>query len=424
MQNRKGIPNKFLESTSGVLLSKDNLTDSIVMIVFCIGMTRSGFENFRISVFNLIMISFLLFIFMGQRKIKTYKYGKGLIPIAVFNFLIIPIQILINDGYYNTVAALKSAILYASMVVAIVLLTDKENCKLLWKILNSFTLTGSILIIIQELFYLNGIRLDLAPGMNNTIFRGFYFQFYRPCGMFSEPSHFAEMGLLSAFYYLFIERKMIKFLVVAVALMLSTSALGIVGVLLIILLYFISIVFSTAIGQAKKILFAILMLAGSLFFFAWFFSTDNPVILRVLNGATSATRINRSFELYQVLDPMHKIFGIGSQNQTYFLNSHKIILPSDTAATIANREFAQTFGYLLCTTGIIGSILFWFPFGKLFLRSNYKIKTLVVLFVYICLTACIQGRPTMLVYMILIFSTYNAEQRSNIEYNENVTPKT
>ena len=402
--------------------SSDQVASSIAMIIFCIGMTRNGFESFQISVIYLMIISVILYSFVKQ-KIKFNPSGLNLIPFAVLGFLIIPMQMIIDDGYYNAGDAFDGAFVYFMMIMTISIIVNKSNGSYLWKIVNCFALFGSILIIVEEVFYLSGIRLDQVAGMNDTIFRAFKFQFYRPSGMFSEPSHFAEMGLLTAFYYLFISRNCIKLAIVCSALIISTSALGIVGLVLMFLLYAIHYIFSKSVGQLKKTVFIVLLLICGTVLIYWVFMTDNLVVLRILEGSTSSVRVNRSFELYDLLDPVEKVFGIGTQNQAYYLDFHGITLPSDAAETLAHREFAQTFGYILCTLGLVGMIAFWTPFLKMFIKGSYASRSLILMFGFVCLTACINGRPSILVYMILIYSLYTSESIQRTENNNAVPGK-
>ena len=186
----------------------------------------------------------------------------------------------------------------------------------------------------------------------------------------------------------------------------STSTLGIVGTLFIFGMLFMNLKQIKNLSSSKRIAIGSIFFIGALFLLIWTNTTTNPVITRILNGSTSGVRITRSYELFEQLPLGNKIFGIGIQNQELYLNYNNIILNSDTLeTTLSNREFAATIGYLLCTTGVVGLGVFLTPFLKLFMKYDYRMKIIIMLFGLICFSCCVFARSAMCVFLVLVFAT-------------------
>lgn len=62
------------------------------------------------------------------------------------------------------------------------------------------------------------------------------------------------------------------------------------------------------------------------------------------------------------------------QNLTRYLNEYSITLVNDGVDTIVNKEFAQSFGYILCTLGVPGAITFVGFLASLFIKCKGKIS--------------------------------------------------
>lgn len=339
--------------------------------------------------------------------VTTRKIGRSALELLLFwgvAVLEFPIQWLIYS-HYGPQSALNGVITLALMILNVLLIVHRGYEDYLWKTLNFISILSSLCLILQMVCYWMGIRLDKIPFLSETFFKAWEFtNSFRACSLFSEPSHFAELALLSLYYYLLVKPRLRIAIVLALALILSTSNLGIIGVALLVVLYLLNLErYAHVRSSTKYIIITIAFLLGS-GIMVWLSNSDNWVAVRLMSGGSSSVRIMRSFELYDVMDAFEKLFGIGIQNQEIYLNYHTIILPSDRLETITNREFSQTLGYILCTTGALGFSAFSVPFIRRILRSDYSMKCLCLLFFFVCLTCCIFSRHTFLLYLIAIYS--------------------
>ena len=140
---------------------------------------------------------------------------------------------------------------------------------------------------------------------------------------------------------------------------------------------------------------------------------DNAVILRIQKGATIKQRTLRSFEIFGKLDDGHKFFGIGMQNLTRYLNEHSLTLVNDGVDTIVNKEFAQSFGYILCTLGMPGAITFVGFLVSLFSKCKGKNKYFFILITELCLTASLIARMIFVLYISVIYQMIFEESEEN-----------
>lgn len=401
-------------------MTKRDLLSIIIMTILCVGSVKAGFSYFKFGVFYQLIVSILIFLFMGRTLYKQSIWNiKELFPFLIVFLAEIPIQKVIGKNYYGMRSSINAFLIFSLMIAVLVIIINNKNAKLVWKIINITAVVSSWLILIQETFYLLGIRLDEISGLT-YLFKGWKFQFYRPCGPFSEPSHFAELGLLSLFYYMLVERNLKKSILLLLALFISTSSLGILGGVLVVCMYLLSLGVLKDMKRYLRISVYIISIVGLVFLMFWVNSTDNLVVMRILRGGSSSVRISRSFELFNELDMEHKIIGIGVQNQELYLNANNIILPSDNIETTTNnREFAQTFGYILCCTGIIGAIAFWLPLIKSVMRRGIYLKMFLILFFVVCIACCIFARTMFLMYLICFFSLKEIDKKcTNYEMRE------
>lgn len=388
------------------ILSNNTLfAELLALEVICYGVVRSGHDNYRTNIIYLITIAIGI-LTIGKRKLKKNFTGKELLVFIFVAIVELPFQML-NGKYYNLNNALSGLLTFSMMSLTIAMLVNANN-KFLWKLINGIVLVASVLIIFQVLAKLVGIRLDQLGTISDIFFKAWEFnngKFFRPSSLFSEPSHFAEIALISFFYYLFINFSRIKISIIGIALVFSTSSLGIIGAIILVGLYVFNMPKVHNIARWKKTLGMIMTFIVAIFLIILVEDTSNTVIARILSGGTASVRVFRSFELFSKLSFGEKVWGIGIQNQELYLNCYNIILRNDNYETLySNREFAQTFGYVLCTTGIIGLIALYVPLLKLALKYDYQIKAFICLFLFVCLVACIFSRAIFLLYLWAFYS--------------------
>lgn len=396
--NTSKISSKFLKNK----IAYANFADFFSVFILCLAMVKNGLPEYNISISTVMLAIIVAQIFL-KRKIHRKIIVKELIPFSIVIILELPLQKLFGSTYYGWASALSAVIIFMMMVITLFLMMNRGNPHVFWNVITTFALVSSILIVIQTAaYYFGGIRLDQNTWISNQLFHAWRYQFFRPCGPFSEPSHFAELGLLALYYYLFISLNKTKAIIILLGLILSTSSLGILGGLLLGVLYILNINKMKYVSKWKRVLIVVFMTVSCIALVSFVENSTNPVVQRILSGGTSSVRINRSFELFETLRPENKIFGIGIQNQELYLNANGIVLPSDSYETIkTHREFAQTFGYILCTTGILGLCTFWLPLTRTSIKKDYRLKALLILFFFVSFTCCIFSRVTFIMYLLM-----------------------
>ena len=165
----------------------------------------------------------------------------------------------------------------------------------------------------------------------------------------------------------------------------------------------------------KGAMIAVLLVATTLFLG---YQGDNAIILRIQEGATIKQRTLRAFEIFGKLDDGHKFFGIGMQNLSRYLNEYSITLVNDGVDTMVNKEFAQSFGYILCTLGILGAIAFVGFLVSLFINCKGKNKYFFILVVELCLTASLITRLIFVLYISAIYQMIFEGAEENSIQNE------
>ena len=383
-----------------------SLANVLLMLILLFGVVRGGFDKYNYGITTLVLIGMIGYCII----LKTIRINISSIllwPFLIAIILEIPLQMISNGGYYNVKNAINGVVVFALMYMVVLVLCNHGSSKMIWNLVNMISIAASSLILLQVLcHYILHINLDGLPIIGEYLFNSWTFKFYRPCGMFSEPSLYAELVLFSLYYYSFISINKKWMILHTLALLLSTSSLAIVGAVFIYAMLFMNMNRMKSMSKEKRLVFSILLFCSAIVLLIWISNTSNPVVVRVLSGGTSEVRITRSYELFMRLPIMNKIWGIGIQNQELYLNYYNIILNSDKLGiAYTNREFAATIGYILCTTGVLGLTVFLAPLVKIFKRYDYRMKVLLMLFGIVCFTCCVFSRMAFCVFLVLIFAT-------------------
>lgn len=372
------------------------------MFLLCFGAVRAGHEKFTLN-WNILLIFTNGFLLFSSQKINLSLLE--LFPFLLVAVLEVPLQWFFGE-HYSWRSSFWGIFTLGMTILNVSLMVRRGYGKYLWKVINFVSLFTVTCLFIQIAFRFVGIRLDRIPFFADTLFKAWEFSAsFRPCATFSEPSHLAEMCLLSAYYYLLVEKKFKTALILIVGTILSTSSLGILGSVLLLVLYVMTLDRNSNIGTIKKWMIILFSLALCVIVLLWVGSTDNWVVQRILGGGTSSTRIWRAFDLFDEIDSLEKVIGIGIQNAEIYLNHYGIILNHDTYETVkVNREFMQTLGYVLCTTGILGFGLFLYPFIRMIIKMDYRVKSMCLMFLFVCFTCCIFSRQIFAIYLIAIYA--------------------
>lgn len=389
--------------SGGWIIDGDTLLVCFAMLLLCFGVVRSGHETFTLN-WNLQLLLTNGFLLIASRRINLSAWD--LTPFLLVAVLEIPVQ-WVFGAYYSWRSSLFGIFTLGMTILTVSLVVRRGFGRYIWHVINLVSLFAVACLYVQIVFRLVGIRLDKIPMFANSLFKAWEFTTsFRPCAVFSEPSHLAELCLLSTFYYLLIDKNLRRAIVLIGGMIFSTSALGILGSVFLMTLYVITLDRNSHLGSIKKWLIILTAMVVCIVVLLWVANTDNWVVERILAGGTSSTRIWRAFDLFFEMDSMEKLVGIGIQNAEIYLNHYQIILDHDTYETIkVNREFMQTLGYILCTTGILGFGAFLYSVVRMLITMDYKVKYLCLLFLFVCFTCCIFSRQIFAVYLIAIYAT-------------------
>ncbi|MGE5329460.1 MAG: hypothetical protein ACM3KR_08130 [Deltaproteobacteria bacterium] len=299
----------------------------------------------KLSAADMAMV-LLLPIFIVGFLIKKNKIKSKVIPVTVFIFYIL-LTLLMQIALKENVSVL-STIRYVLYLIFLLLAFEYFIFQYGVKVLKIVTLSVSIYVIIQYLTYslfsftlpwcIEGLKV-----MDESFIlmkqSEYYMTFYRPTGIFMEPTHFAQYCVVYLVYLLLYDVKqklqLFNALLVTAAVIASGSSLGFI---------FLIIVWGIYYAKKQKYRFTPLKLTAAIFIIfiiaSIIFRIDyfQQIVLRVVtdngfNGEAVGYRFN-SISIFQNQDiPIfNRVFGFGRSSSEvyltgifYFLYSNGII---------------------------------------------------------------------------------------------------
>ena len=312
--------------------------------------------------------------------------------------------------HFDMVASLRQVLFYLLFVYTgyYIAYTNGGSGKL-FRWLRNVAVCAAVVIVIQFVLRYAGIYLNRLPAIGDFFFHAVDTQIYfRPSAFFSEPSYAAEVLILDLYANLFLRRNLRLAALEIAALLISTSALGIVfgGGLVAWWVLTQRLTRYKAVDLVIKTAAVAAFLGILVFLFGY--SGDNQTILRLLEGATIRQRTLRAFELYGKLQPLEQIFGIGMQNLARYLQTYGVTLVNEGADTLVNPEFSQSFGYTLCTLGVVGALGFCSVYVSGWRRVPPKKRIIVAVLFGMSLTCSLIARQIFCLMLAVMFSAANA----------------
>ena len=237
------------------------------------------------------------------------------------------------------------------------------NYQKIKKIYNIFVLLLSLYLILQYIYtkitqnylpiYLKHEWLfswEKRPEDLNYYYNYIYYAF-RPSSLFVEPGYFAFYVLPCMIINLIKEKRLLLPIIITISLILSTSGAGIaIGFIMWGLFFITKIVHvkNNKISIMPHLFFPILILGMII---VSFLLINTNIFSRVLGGSFNA-RIIRGFMIYDKMDSIHKIIGVGMNNISNYMNFYNIKTPLDEP----NLNNGATMSIYLVQFGIIGLI--------------------------------------------------------------------
>ena len=395
---------------------------SIIWVICCFVCCISGdsWAGNLISVCQYTLFGILILLVLCNGLSMRGELGTFCVGILVLGLLCASYNVFSGFGYFDLFVHIRQILYFILFVYCgYYIAYSNQNNDMIFKTIHYISLVAAWLIIIQSLLHSVGFYLNRIAFVGDVFFHATDTnRYFRPSGFFSEPSYFAEVCLIDIFYYLFKRRNLKVVLIEGIALALSTSSLGIVFAYSLFVVWVCTqkITKNQYVDLFIKLLMIIVLLAAVVLFVGY--QGDNAIIQRIQGGATIKQRTLRSFEIFGKLGSGHKFFGIGMQNLTGYLNEHSITLINDGLDTLTNKEFAQSFGYILCTLGIPGAGLFVSFLISLFCNCKGKNKYFFIFLFELCLTASLITRLIFVFYIAVAYQMIFEGRGDSVIQNE------
>ena len=307
-----------------------------------------------------------------------------------------------NYAWFSEIRAIRGQAIYmVFFIVSFFVVEYVDDLKFPYKLLHYLSLLAGVIVIIQSIANRAGVNLHGIPVLGEFVFNSTD-GFFRPSAFFGEPSYFAEVVVLDLFFNLFITNnyKMAVFNIISLIPTYSGVGVLLAGSML------LSWVLTKQVSKNVLINFVTkLVTGGCLFLFVYnlvIYDGDNILVNRLTRGATINQRTYRGIEIFGNLDPIHKTFGVGMQNVSSYLDLNRITLENDREDTLVNREFMQSFYYLLCTLGVCGSFSSFFCFGELFKNMKGYKRLIIIFLILLMFVSSMICRSIFILWMIMI----------------------
>lgn len=391
----------------------------LILLLCCLFTCMTGHEHTGtvLSVGRYAVFACLLFA-VGWKGVS--------IDWGILVFCILNVCAGVFAAVYHTFGGSRFFLLYPSLTAVLYyclyaycgyyIARKRWDSELLFWWIHRISVAAGIVIIAQYVCFWQGISLHKIPVIGDYLFHAVdTAKYFRPSAFFSEPSYLAEIVLLDLFSNLFRKKNLRMAGLNLLSLALSTSGLGIVFGYGLFVWWAVSqkLVRNKLLNVLIKLLLLTLLI--SILLAVLGYSGNNAILNRILGGSTIRQRTLRAFEIYSKLQPAEKVFGIGMQNLTSYLNTHHLNLVNEGIDTLENKEFAQSFGYIICSLGVLGGASFLLHIVVLLKKMDKKYWGLLILFVAMSVTASLITR---LIFVLYIAAMWTVAFESQVkEYN-------
>lgn len=348
----------------------------------------------------------LLILFVLQDKVDRNNTIISFCALNIVAFFISSgYNLFVGSRHFLFVGSLKAVLYYCLFAYCGYYIATRLSADRIFGLIRKASIVAIVVIVLQSICAEVGIYLNRLPVLGEYLFYAVDTDIYfRPAAYFSEPSYLAEIVLLDLFNSLFRKRNLKMVIFDFIALALSTSGLGIVfGFGLVVIWAITQRITRNDLVNALIKLILVTAFAMGLFVFLNY-SGDNAIINRILRGSTLSERTLRAFEIYSKLQPGEQLCGIGMQNLTSYLNNHELVLINAGVGALVNKEFAQSFGYVLLSLGPLGAMAYLIYLCSMARRTRRNYRAIYVLFLAMSLTASLITRAIFVLYSAVLWS--------------------
>ena len=377
------------------------------------------YQIISINFIDFFNMAFFVIFVLFRGKISINKTNMCFFPYMVYTLLLSVSALLMYST--SVFIAIKTLISYLLLVLNIYCIGIKHfNLDLGYKVYTKIVMAGSIILIIELLWYmivggrialvLPFATLNYADGMSGSTYISLIQSSasYRASAFFIEPATFASYSLPWLILSLFYSNKkhnfgnIIRSGFVTLAIVLSTSSLGMLGCLIAWVVY---IDISLWIAGRKNLLLVIpaLLIIGSYVYNLDIIQAQILSKFHSLQDLTRSTslsnRLMRGWYCFQEFPLVNKILGCGYGSLSNFLTQHRIETILDNGIIV--NTYMNGFFLLVCNTGIVGTVLYLWALLKSISWGKYC-KMLFMCWLYLQITAQVFDTPLLLLLTLFI----------------------
>ncbi|WP_165062715.1 hypothetical protein [Adlercreutzia sp. ZJ154] len=379
-------------------VSNTNKCFTILVAVFpIVSIYSAGIQQLSVGDF-LLAITFVLMLVKRRKSLKESELTRGVLSLRAFGAYII--VTFLFQLILSTNVGVLSTLRYCLYIFAVVLFYRKCDFEFGIKILGGLTMAISLYVVVQYFYFkaLGSILPWRIPflGVVDDAFvlkeqGAFYHQYYRPTGIFYEPTHYAQYCLIYFSYLLFCEKKIqkkwAKVLLIVAGIVCSGSSAGLFIVCAAFAIYFIS----KPTANKKSIDYLILLSVVSVGCFVLLSDSSLAGIWTKLVGTDGEMSASVGYRFNSAND---------------FLSDERGLLAFlFGTGRGSSSAYYTAFFYVLFSHGVIGLLFFL----RIFLSSFTSLKTVfqratVILVLIISFGSEMVVNFGILTYFIFIFS--------------------
>ncbi len=404
-------------------LTKQKFSEYMAIIV-CLTPMLVVYDSSIISYIQLF--SFSIYIFVSMKE-KNFSVNGS--PLALYCIYTIVISVFMGVILSVNSVAINRSISSILFVLFLIYAKNDEKInkiKIIYKYIAAFCVVFFVLqffcfYILHKgiMFQIPGFQLkeNLQNAYKYLSLASAYGSTYvRFPGPFSEPSIYAEYVMPLIAFYLFgcrgvCKRSVIKAVVIAMTVLMSTSGIGIVMVAVCFTVY--ALIYSN--NKLIVILSVVIVIAVAIVTYSVVpeikLTVDNLFVVGNINSSNSKAdyRLYRGIEYFSNMPILHMIFGIGLYNAEAFASHVGIINAYDRAGQA--YEYFNGFSQIFIYTGIIGTVLLMIYFGAYvkFVGSNLR-KTMFILYFALIIGSSALFDGIGLIYLVLLFVIDNTRE--------------
>lgn len=386
------------------------------------------------DVFNIfVLLSYLL---TSKGRIKK---GNGFIPYILYTLVLMVVSML-GLSVYSPILMLKNIISFTILVFNLFFVgPDFFDLEYGFKCYADFTLLSCVVVIFQTILNIGfGKRLILVfpwsvlnygNNMSGATFISTVaaYHSYRASAFFLEPAYFAEFCLPFLFIALFnldarlSTHNITRCLFVTISICLTTSMLGIVGCVIAWSIYLAQMLWTS---KRRKLIILIPIVIGAGLYIYNLDSVQAQIVSKMysaqnLTMSTSLSlRLTRGWYCFEQLSPIRKMAGVGYGCVSSFFTQHNVTTIIDKEGIV--NSYMNGISLMLCSLGIIGTLLYLLPLIKMFFQ-NKKVFMLLICWGILMFTSQVFDTASYFVLMIfiIVISRERREDGMIVDYSVN-----